>query len=262
MKSFAVVGHPLEHSLSPTLFNTAFKALGLDYTYTKEDVGLSELKLILEKVRSGEYSGLSVTVPYKEEIIPYLDELTPEAKAIGAVNTVYFSEGKVKGTNTDWQGFMDALVKHTDLKNKKILIYGAGGVARACLYALRKFKDNVFLTNRTEAKGMRLAEEFGVTYVHKNKLPDVDIFINATSASLNPKSKNELLVSEEQLKKVSTVFDLVYGETLLTKTANTLGIKTIDAKEMLLYQAIRQFEIFTGKEAPIDVMAKSIDLSY
>ncbi len=262
MKFFAVVGHPLEHSLSPTLFNAAFKALDLDYTYTKEDIGLSELKLILEKVRSGEYSGLSVTVPYKEEVIQYLDELIPEAKIIGAVNTVYFSEGKVKGENTDWQGFKDALVKHTNLENKKILIYGAGGAARACLYALKEFKDNVFLTNRTEAKGMRLSEEFGVTFVNKDKLPDVDVFINATSASLNPKSRNELLVSEDQLKKVSIVFDLVYGETLLTKTANTLGIKTIDAKEMLLYQAIKQFEIFTGKEAPIEVMAKSIGLSH
>lgn len=258
MKSFAVVGHPLAHSLSPALFNAGFKTLGLEYSYIKEDIDLSELRFLVEKVRSGEYSGLSITVPYKEAVTEYIDQLTPEAKAIGAVNTVYFSEGKVEGENTDWQGFKEALTKHIDLEKKKILIYGAGGAARACLYALKEFKDNLFLTNRTEAKGMKLAEEFGVFFVDKNNLPNVDIFINATSASLD--SKAELLVSEGWLKKVSLVFDLMYGETMLTKTAKELGVKTIDAKEMLLYQAMKQFKIFTGREAPVEAMAKSIGI--
>jgi len=258
MNSFAVVGHPLDHSLSPTLFNAGFKALGLDYTYEKEDVESSGLEKLIDKVRSGEYSGLSITVPYKEEVIQHLDELTPEAKEIGAVNTVYLSNGKIIGENTDWIGFKKALDNHLSLENKKILIYGAGGVARACLYALREYRNNVFLTNRSEEKGKKLAQGFGVEFVEKKNLPKVDLFINATSSSLE--LENGLLVSEDWLKNVSVVFDLMYGDTLLTMGAKKLGLQTIDAKEMLLYQAIRQFEIFTGKEAPTKEMRKSIEI--
>ncbi len=258
MKSFAVVGHPLDHSLSPTLFNAGFKALGLDYTYKKEDVASSGLKNLIDKVRSGEYSGLGITVPYKEEVIQYLDVLTLEAKEIGAVNTIHLSNGKITGENTDWIGFMKALENHLSLADKKILIYGAGGAARACLYALKAFKDNVYITNRTEENGVKLAEEFGAKFVVKENLPKVDVFINATSASLN--SKNDLLISEDWLKTVSVVFDLMYGDTLLTMGAEKLGLQIIDAKEMLLYQAVKQFEIFTQKEVPIEVMKESIGI--
>ncbi|MEI8061864.1 MAG: shikimate dehydrogenase [bacterium] len=260
MKKFALVGHPLNHSLAPTLFNAGFKTLGLDYVYMKEDINITEIKTVIAKVRSGEYSGLAITSPYKEEILKYVDELTAEAREIKSVNTIFLSlDGKVTGENADWLGFLKVLIEHkVDMKNKKFLIYGAGGAARACLYAFGILKDNLFLTNRSEEKGKKLAEEFDVKFVKNNNLPAVDFLINATSSAFN--SKDDLIVPEDWLKNVSVVFDLTYGDTLLTRTAKRLGLETLDAKEMLLYQAIRQFEIFTGKTAPIEDMRKSLKL--
>ncbi|MEN9647222.1 MAG: hypothetical protein RLY57_26 [Candidatus Parcubacteria bacterium] len=256
MKHFAVIGHPLDHSLSPRLFEAGFKALGLAAIYDKKDVNASELEGLINDLRTGTYSGFSVTVPYKESVIPFLDTLTPQAQMIGAVNTLYIRDGKVIGENTDWYGFKKVLNDCVDIRNKKILIYGAGGVARACLYALQDIKNDVFITNRTQAKAQILAKEFGVTYVSNTDLPHVDICINATSIGLH--SDTQLIVSPEWLKRVSVVFDLTYGETLLTNTAKELGIQTLDAKEMLLHQAVRQFEIFTDQVAPLIIMQKSL----
>lgn len=258
MKKFAVIGHPVDHSLSPAMFNAAFKSLGLDYIYGREDVEIDGLKSLIDSVKNDLYQGFSVTVPYKEEVIKYLDELTPEATTIKAVNTVYKLNGKVIGGNTDWTGFKKALTEKIDLENKTILIYGAGGVARACLYALRDYKENVFLTNRTKEKGESLANEFNVKFIDKDLLPKVDIFINATSVGL--KEKNEMVVSEEWLKNTKLVFDLLYGETLLFQSAKKMGIETVDGKKMLLYQAIEQFKIFTGINAPIQVMKEALGL--
>ena len=258
MKQYAVVGHPLEHSLSPALFSAEFKQLCLDSSYVKEDVLTSELSAVIKKVRQDVYAGLSITVPYKTDVLQYLDRLSPEAMAIGAVNCVYKQDGVVYGENTDWVGFKKALAEHTDLKGKSVLIYGAGGAARACLFALSDFKKNVSLTNRSKDKGVRLAEEYGVKFVEKTKLQNCDIFINATSSGLA--TNVEPVISEADLANTTLVFDLLYGETLLTKTAHKLGIETVDGKKMLLYQAERQFELFTGQKAPIEAMGKALSL--
>lgn len=253
MKKFAVVGHPLHHTLSPAMFGAAFKFLKLDYQYLKEDVEARDLKSVIDK-----YDGLSVTIPYKEEIIKYLDALTPEAKIIGAVNTVYKINGKTIGHNTDWIGFQKALTEAINIRDKKILIYGAGGAARAYLYALNEYKSNVFITNRMSEKGLALAKQFEVKFIDKNQLPAVDVFINATSIGIT--NDTAMLVPTDWLKHTELVFDLLYGETLLSKTAKDLGIKTVDSKKMLLYQAIEQFKLFTGLEAPAQIMAKAINL--
>lgn len=237
MKNFAVVGQNIEYSLSPALFAAGFSALNLPYTYAKEDIRPDELENLIEKVRTREYSGLSITIPYKEAVIPYLDQLTPEAREIGAVNTVFFRDEKLIGENTDWSGFKEALLNHADLENKKILIYGAGGVARACLYALKDRKENVFLTNRNEEKGRLVAGEFGISFASANSLPDADIVINATPAGISTTDTK------------AQIFNLAYKNT-----------SPAFAKEMLLYQAAKQFELFTGQKAPIETMKLVLSL--
>ncbi len=257
MKLFAVVGHPLDHSLSPVLFNAAFHAMGIDAVYSKEDVKSTDLPQLIHKIRTGELSGLSITLPYKETIIQYIDELTPEAAAIGAVNTVYLSNGKVIGTNTDWIGFDMALRSHIDPTDKKILIYGAGGAARACIYALSRYSKHIYITNRTAEKGEALARATGCKYVDTTNLPNVDILVQTTSAGLDGQSGS--LISEEYMKKVAFVFDVMYGNTDTVKMAQTIGIPAADGKDMLLYQAVKQFELFTGQKAPVEVMKKSLE---
>jgi shikimate dehydrogenase len=252
---FAVVGHPLDHSKSPAMFQAAFATLGLAHEYIKEDIFLPELPALIEKVRTGEYAGLSVTVPYKEAVIPFLDVLTPEAAAIKAVNTVFVSNGKVVGDNTDWIGFKKALLESIDIKGKKILLCGAGGAARACLFALKGCGCNIFLTNRTESTGKALAEEFSVTFAPIDALPFVDILVNATSAGLIGK----IPVPEDYLSHVNAVFDLLYGKTPLIARAKEHDIPAFDGKGMLLYQGAEQFKRFTGIDAPLEIMRKAID---
>jgi shikimate dehydrogenase len=258
MKKFAVVGQTLSHSLSPIIFETAFKHLGLDYSYLKQEVKEGELGNIVDRLRSGEFNGLSITVPFKKKIISYLDSLTDEAKAIGAVNFVYISDGRVVGGNTDWIGFYRALTEVVEVKGKNILIYGAGGAARACLFALANREANIFLTNRTKERGESLTKEFNVQYVNSANLPKVDILINATSSGLT--DPGELLVTKKWLSKVDVVFDLFYGESALVKEAKGQGLKIIDGKKMLLHQAALQFKIFTSIEAPIKVMERALGL--
>jgi shikimate dehydrogenase len=249
---FAVVGHPLDHSRSPAIFKAAFEELGLAHSYVKEDVSPEKLLSLIDKVRTGEYSGLSITVPYKEEIMRYLDELSTEAKAIKAVNTVYLSNGKVTGDNTDWIGFKKAFSESIDDKGKKILLCGAGGAARACLYALRDRKDDICLTNRNEEKGRKLANEFEVSFAPQGSLPPVDIIVNATSSGLY----GDLPVSSEYLKNARAVFDLFYGNSPLIETARKSGIFSVDGSSMLLYQGAEQFKRFTGSDAPVEAMRK------
>jgi len=178
---------------------------------------------------------------------------------IGAVNTLYFHDGKLVGDNTDWYGVYLALHEVMKLRDKKVLVYGAGGAARSVLYALNKMKADVYLTNRTASKGKVLAKEFHAKFVDPMELPEVDVFINATSVGLP--ENNFLMVSEEWLKNVYLVFDLVYPNTILERTAKDLELRFISGKRMLLYQGVRQFELFTGFEAPVHQMAKVIDVS-
>jgi shikimate dehydrogenase len=261
-KKFAVIGNPVEHSRSPEIFEDLFGEAGLDYQYQKILATENDLPALIEKIRTDEYSGYSVTVPFKETAIEFLDELTDAAREIGAVNTVYKnSVGKIVGANTDWIGFKKSLLKNISTEdlfgtNKKVLIYGAGGAARACLYALREiyqevsdldedFSEKVYLTNRTEEKGRALAENFGAKFVSPNNLPpNINVLINTTSVNLT--DKDQLIVPEDFLRGTGLVFDLMYGETALIRAAQKLGIQSVDGSDMLLEQAKEQFNIFTG----------------
>jgi len=250
-----VVGHPIGHSLSPVMHNAGFAAIGLNANYTAIDVLPKKFPAFIERVRKKEFMGVSVTVPYKQEVLQYVNFTTDEARMVGAINTLYFENDVLVGDNTDWYGIQMAL-QDCNLKGKKVLVYGAGGAARAALYALQNSGAEVFLTNRTISKAQVLSTEFNVRVCDPLNLPQVDVFINSTSVGLP--DNNFLLVGEAWLVHCEFVFDMVYSKTLLVETAKKLGCKIVSGKAMLLYQGVRQFEIFTGFEAPVEVMAKAL----
>lgn len=259
MKKCGVLGFPVSHSLSPKMHQAAFDALGLDYKYELCEVKPEDLGCFMKRMASGEFAGLSVTIPHKESVMQYCAELTEDANEIGAVNTLYFKGEKLCGENTDWYGFTKSLEEDLpDFRDKSYLIFGAGGVARACLYGLKKEGvKNVFITNRTKFKGEKLAAEFGFQFVHPEDLPEADVLVNATSVGLKP---DVALLTLEELGKFQVVFDLIYRDTELQIQAKKLGLKVITGLKMFLYQGAKQFELFTDKPPPIEVMRKTLGL--
>lgn len=260
MKKFGVLGFPVKHSLSPLMHNAAMKEVGFDGSYEHIEVAPDDLNCFMKRVKTGEFSGLSVTVPYKEAVIEYCDKLSDEAKLIGAVNTLYFDGTDLVGTNTDWYGFIKALEEvEPGFAEKRILVVGAGGAARACLYALNKFGVEPYLTNRSMEKLDEMVNDFDFISVESDLLEDLDfdIVVNATSVGL--KEDDPMVVSESLVDMVETVFDLIYLDTKLVVYAREKGKKLASAKRMLLLQGGKQFEYFTGVNPPLEVMWKSIN---
>lgn len=274
MKKLYVIGDPVDHSLSQVMHNAALKALGLDneFTYDQMNVRKEELKGFIGKVRTGEIIGASVTMPYKEIIIPLLDELTTDADLIGAVNTIYIKDSRVIGHNTDGIGCIKTLEDAgVSISEKKIIILGAGGAAKAIAYtlALRGVKK-LAIINRTKKKAEALAksiEEKTNTIVYTGNfdlletvLKDADIIINATSVGMRKISENQTLVTEDLIHSEMLVMDVVYNPkvTQLLKEARKAGAKTVDGSSMLVYQGTEQFKIFTGRKAPIKIMRKAL----
>jgi len=191
---------------------------------------------------------LSVTVPHKEKIIQFLDEISERTQKIGAVNTIIKAQNKLIGENTDCIGVQYAMKNIRDIKNKSFLLIGAGGVARATIFALKEMGvSKITIWNRTIEKGLRLSQDFDVHF--SEKIPDEsEVIINCTTIGL--KDGEVLPISDEILKNAKIVFDMVYGETDLIKRAKKFGLVTIEGKEMLLGQAFEQFKLFTGIDAP------------
>ncbi|ADG13325.1 shikimate 5-dehydrogenase [Methanocaldococcus infernus ME] len=266
-KLVGLIGHPVEHSLSPVMHNAAFKDKNLNYVYLAFDVKPERLRFVVDGAKALGMVGFNVTIPHKVEIIKYLDQLSEEAKLIGAVNTVKIEDDIAIGYNTDGIGARRALEEEIGkVKDKKIVIFGAGGAARAVAFELAK--DNfVVIANRTLEKAKKLAKEIEeklnreVGYSDLNvDLEDVDIVINATPVGMYPNVNEKPIVSKERLRKDMVVMDLVYNplETTLLKEAKKVGAKTIDGLGMLIYQGAEAFKIWTGVEPNIEVMRESI----
>ena len=274
MKKLYVIGDPVDHSLSPVMHNAALKTLGLDneFTYDQMKVRKEELKEFIRKVRTGEIIGASVTMPYKEIIIPLLDELTTEADLIGAVNTIYIKDSRVIGHNTDGIGCIKTLEEAgVSINEKKVIILGAGGAAKAIAYTLAlKGVKKLAIINRTKKKAETLAktiEQKTNTIVYTGNfdlletvLKDADIIINATSVGMRKISENQTLVTEDLIHSDMVVMDVVYDPrvTQLLKEAKKAGAKTVDGSSMLVYQGAEQFKIFTGRKAPIKIMRRAL----
>jgi 3-dehydroquinate dehydratase/shikimate dehydrogenase len=261
---FGVIGDPVSKSLSPYMHNPAFQANGIDAVFMHLEVKNLE-KFITEFIPGSglNFGGLSVTMPHKQAIIPYLDEIDETAKTIGAVNTVKIENRKLRGFNTDADGFIGPLKKACgDLKKARVALLGAGGAARACVYALKKEGASVTVFVRNVGKAAAFAGEFGVDVLDLAGLDTsgFDIVINATPVGMKAGEENKTLLDAERLKGVKLVFDLITkpAETALMREAKKAGIPTIGGAEMLIAQGVKQFEIWTGQEAPADLMREKV----
>ena len=259
-----VIGDPVEHSLSPKMHNAGYKALGIDneFVYVGAHVKPENLPDFTKGIKAMQIRGVSVTIPHKQEIMKYLDEIDETAKKIGAVNTIVNNNGILKGFNTDWIGVYKPLKNTSNLKKNKAIIIGAGGAAKSAVYALLKIGvKRVGIYNRTFEKAKSISAQFNIEPVidlieHKK---NTDIIINATSLGLS--KEDELPVPIEYINRNQIVFDLVYtshGKTRLIKEAEKKGAKTITGIEMLLHQGFEQFKLFTGHDAPEDAMRKAL----
>ena len=261
---FGVIGDPVSKSLSPYMHNPAFQANGIDAVFMHLEV--KDLKRFITEFIPGSglnFGGLSVTMPHKQAIIPFLDYLDDAAGAIGAVNTVKIEDGKLYGYNTDAHGFIEALKKaYGQLEGASVAILGAGGAARACVYALKKEGAGVTVFVRDVGKTAAFAGEFGVDLMDLAKLDTsgFDIVINATPVGMRAGEEDQTLLDAGRLNGVKLVFDLITkpAETSLILEAKKAGIPAIGGVEMLIAQGIKQFEIWTGQEAPADVMREKV----
>jgi shikimate dehydrogenase len=257
-KVFGIIGRPVEHSLSPAMHNAAFQTLGINAVYVAFPV--ADLKLAVAGLRGLNIGGVSVTIPFKEDIIPLLDELDPQAARMGAVNTVVNREGRLVGYNTDWLGALAALKEETTIANKHFLILGAGGAARAIVFGIREEGGRVSLTDVDAHRAAVLAQEFGSEALSPAALSQCPAtgLINATPVGMAPQAHN-IPIDPNLLSRFDLVMDIVYRplETRLLKEARAQGCLTIDGLQMLIHQGAAQFELWTGRPAPLEIMAQA-----
>jgi shikimate dehydrogenase len=268
----AIIGNPVEHSLSPVMHNAAFRKLGFNFVYVAFKVTKNELKDAILGMRSLGLQGLNVTMPHKNAVIKYLDEIDSKAKAIGAVNTILNAKGKLVGYNTDGKGAMVALQKNgISTEEKRMLLLGAGGAAKAIAFQAVQEVEELVIVNRTIEKAEQLAELLWKKFskkvkcrilsaeVLKEEMETTDILVNATSVSMYP-NINQSPVPSDLLHSNLCVMDIIYNplETKLVKDAKAVGAKVVSGLEMLLYQGAIAFEIWTNCPAPVDVMKKAV----
>ena len=247
MKKYLVIGNPIEHSLSPNLHNYWIKINNIDAIYEKEQLKDEELESIIFRVKKNEIHGINVTVPFKNKIIPYIDQLSPEAEKTKSVNTIYTSNNQIIGHNTDIAGFELSLKKlKYDASGKKILILGAGGVVPSIIFALNRMNvSEITVTNRTKEKAEKLKDTFKeLTLADWGDVSNFDMIINATSVGLNTNEKIDLDLSKVGQNKF--FYDVIYnpGETNFLKMGKDLGNRTENGKFMFIYQAHQAFTIW------------------
>ena len=269
-KVCAIIGDPIEHTMSPVIHNAAFKRLGLDYVFVAFRVKKEELGEAIKGVRALNLRGLSVTIPHKVAIIPFLDELDPLAEKVGAVSVVVNDDGILKGYNTDGTGFLQSMLERgVNPNGKRIVVLGAGGASRSISFILAEKGANLTILNRqlefdwatelarrishafsreTEA---RVLNEETLTLA----LEEADILVNTTSVGMSP-DVDGTLVPRRLLRPDLVVMDAIFNpiKTKLLREAEEAGARTIDGLNMLVWQGIQVFEMWTGLEAPLELM--------
>lgn len=269
-KVCAIIGDPVEHSLSPVMHNAAFKELGLNLVYVAFTVAAKELNTAISGARSMGLKGLNVTMPHKNAVMKYIDEVDATAKDISAVNTILCNNRRLIGYNTDGAGAMIALQENdVFLEDKKVVLLGAGGAAKAIAYQVVQDAEELVILNRTPQKAKKLAE-----LIRKNKkvksgsltapalkeeLETANVLINSTSVGMHPDVECSP-VPTNFLRSDLCVMDIIYNplDTKLLKDAKSVGAKTISGIEMLIYQGAVAFEIWTNCPAPVDVMREAV----
>lgn len=277
MIHLGLIGYPLGHSLSPKIHTAALKACDLDGDYSLfpiEPNDKVELKNLLDKVRAGEIQGLNVTIPHKQNVIEFMDELTPTAKSIGAINTIYLKNKKLIGDNTDANGFLTDLKRlignrELGIENRKsAIVLGAGGSARAVVYALLNDGWNVKLTSRRLEQAQELANSFTnypLSIIHYSELPTCNfqtfqLIVNTTPLGMTPNIEQSPLPENLSLPSNIFIYDLVYNprETKLVRDARSQGIQATTGLGMLIEQAALAFETWTGKNPPREILFESV----
>jgi shikimate dehydrogenase len=269
MRTYCIIGDPVSHSLSPAMHNAAFKSLSMDDVYIAYKVSSHELESSVESLRSVKISGFNVTIPHKIAVLQYLDEVDLLSRKAGAVNTVASIDGRFKGFNTDIQGFIQPLLNRgIDFRGLSVLLFGAGGSARAVVASLSSVTgiSKLVVANRTYNKSSELSKQAelqgltsSVSMIEEAKVmaKRFDLIVNATSVGLQ---SNESILDIEDIDGSSTVYDLVYRPvmTKLLENAREKGARIIYGYEMLLEQGAQAFEIWTGLKAPIPAMKKAL----
>src|SRR5436305_5521074 len=258
-KVYGVSGDPIGHSLSPEMMNTAFRRENINAVYVP--LQTSDVDDLLKCVREMPVQGLSITMPLKQEIIKHLDKTDALSTKIGACNTlIRAQDGKLYGFNTDVAGVVRPLEQRLNLVGAKVLVIGAGGAARAAVFGLKERNAEVWVMNRTAEKGQKLARHAHAHYVSHPQLKklDFDVIINATPVGMNGARPQAPL--EESELRTRYLFEMIYSpaETKLVKMARAKGIQVIPGSEMFVQQGARQFEIWTGKPAPLEDMHRSV----
>ena len=276
-KLYGIFGHPVKHSFSPPMHNAAFQKLGLNCVYLAFDILPENLGTAVESLRHLNVKGINVTIPHKQEIMNFLDEISDEATYTGAVNTVINTDGKLSGHNTDVGGFLKDLDVELGVKefsNISACLIGAGGAARAVLSGLcMKGIKKIVIANRTRSKAEELAEYFSTRFSKTDIsainlgdennliscLSKSELLVNSSSAGMT--GHEPLNIPVDSLKENSSVYDLVYNpkDTELVKQARSLGHNACSGLGMLLYQGAGSFELWTGENAPIDVMKQALE---
>ena len=262
IKKFLVIGNPINHSLSPELQNYWLKKNNINGIYDKQKLDIDDLNDFVLKIKNKEIAGANVTVPFKKEIIPFIDKLTPESEGTDSVNTILLNKGETVGYNTDIIGFEKA-IKETNYNfvKKKVLILGAGGVVPSIIFALQRMGvKHIMLSNRTKLKAEELRNYYKkknfneniITVVDWGELPNFDVIINATSVGL--KRDQTLDLDFSKIEKGKFFYDVIYNpkETNFLKAGKQLGNQTENGKKMFIYQAAEAFKIWHKIEPEIN----------
>ena len=263
MKKYLVIGNPIEHSLSPKLHNHWIKENNINAIYDKKLLGENNIQEIIEEIKNEKIHGINVTVPFKKSVIPFLDQLSPLAKEVQSVNTIFKKNNKIIGENTDVGGFKRSL-EYTNytVKNKKVFILGAGGVVPSILKALEKLGvAKVYISNRTKEKAKNLESHYktslGLETLDWGQSPDFDIIINATSLGLKNNDKIELDYNKHKSKLFGSkklFYDVIYNpeKTNFLLKGEELGNETTNGKMMFICQAQLAFKIWHNILPKID----------
>ena len=256
---FAVLGDPVSHSLSPVMHNQGLSDIGYNGVYLAfrvQDIGKA-----VSGIRALGIKGASITIPHKVSIIPFLDELDDTAEKIGAVNTIINRQGVLSGYNSDCLGAVKAISEKTAIEDKDFVIIGAGGAARAIGFGIISRGGRLTILNRSVDKGEKLARDLGSEFQHISNLNKTkcQILINTTPLGMIPDT-DAMPVKSDNLEKSMVVMDVIYNplKTRLLKEAEHIGCTTIDGLSMFVYQGAFQFELWTGKKAPVGVMKKAV----
>jgi shikimate dehydrogenase len=275
MKRFAVIGHPIGHSLSPLMHNTAFELLGMNCRYEMLDIDPSDLETAFARFREKEWGGVNVTIPHKESVIPLLDEIAPQAEKAGAVNTVANRDGRLTGYNTDIIGIERSLQAYRErIRDKSCVILGSGGAARSMTHVLVETirPSRITYAALIPEQGKALVESFMNSPVHlqvipyiqetiENAIADSVLVVNATNVGMFPDIGNTPVANGGVLTKEHIVFDVIYRplKTRFLTQASEAGAATIGGLDMFVHQGAASFEIWTGKKMPIIEVRKRLE---